>query len=85
MWVPCYDGNLFLMTLEAVELAVELSNVEDFDFVIATARQEPVSINGVPAHLVDRGIVSMNFVDSAASLSWVPNLHVLVLAASQDE
>mmetsp|Transcript_23590 Transcript_23590/g.31642 ORF Transcript_23590/g.31642 Transcript_23590/m.31642 type:complete len:133 (-) Transcript_23590:497-895(-) len=85
VWVPSHNGDLLFVPLEAVELTVALAYIEDFNFVVATAGQEPVAIDGVPAHLIDGRVVRMDFVHVATARSRVPNLNVLVLAAREDE
>ena len=85
MGMPSDYSDLILVALETVELAFELTDVKDFDLLVATASQEPVSIDGVPAHLVNRRVVSMNLVDSFPSASWIPYLDVLIFASSENE
>lgn len=85
MRMPRDYSDLIFMSLEAVKLAFKLTNVKDFDLLIATASQEPVPIDGVPSHLVNSRVVRMNLVDSFASASWIPYLDVLIFAASENE
>ena len=73
------------MTLETIEFRVALSDIVGFDLIITTARKEPVTIHRVPPHLIYGCIVSMDFIYVATSLPWIPNLHILVLAASENE
>ena len=83
--MPGDYGDLVLVALKAVELGIALTDVEDFALAIATACQEPVTINWVPSHLVDGRVVSVNLVNTFATLSWVPDFDILVFAASKDE
>ena len=85
MRMPRDYSDLIFMSLEAVELAFELTDVKHFDLLVATASQEPVTIDGVPAHLVNSRVVRMNLVDSFASAPWIPYLDVLIFAACENE
>ena len=83
--MPCSCCDLVVMTLEAIELAVCLPDIEDLEFVVFTASQEPVSIDRVPADHLDRVVVRLNLVEALPSASWVPYLDEGVLTASQNE
>lgn len=85
MGMPSDYSDLIFMAFEAVKLTFELTDVKDFDLLVATASKEPVSIDGVPAHLVYCRIVSMNLVDSFPSAPRIPYLDVLIFAASENE
>ena len=85
MWMPCDNCHLVLMTLKAVEFFVSFANIENFDLLISTTGQEPVAIDRVPSNLVNGSVMSMLFVDVAATLSWIPNLNIRVLTARQNE
>ena len=80
VWMPGHHGHLVLMSLKAVEFAVTLADVEHLDLVVTATCQEPVAIDGVPADLVDRRIVSVYLIHTSAALPRIPNLDVLVFA-----
>lgn len=79
--VPGKHRDLFVMALKTIKLFVGAANVENFDLLVPTARQKPISIDGVPAHLTDCVVVSWNRVHAAAALSRVPNLAEVIFAA----
>ena len=83
--MPRDNCDLILVPLEAIEFGAELTNVKDLDLVVATACQEPIAIDRVPAYLVDGRIVRMDLIYITASEARVPDLHILVFAAGQDE
>ena len=83
--VPGYDGNLLVMTLEAIQLRVSFAYIKHFYFLVARASQKPISIDWIPPHLIYYVVVSVNLVDSFASHSWIPQLNVLVFAARKNQ
>ena len=83
--MPSNNRDLILVPLEAIEFRAELTNVKYLDLVVTTACQEPVAIDRVPAYLVDGRIVCVDLVNVPTSETRVPNLNILVFAASQDE
>ena len=83
--MPGHYGHLVLMSLKAVELTVTLTDVEHLDLVVTAPCQEPVPIDGVPADLVDRRIVSVYLIHTSAALPRIPNLDVLVFAPGQNK
>ena len=83
--MPGHYSHLLAMHLEAIYLTVQLTYVKDLDLGVAAACQKPVAIDRVPAHLIDRGVVCVNLVDSTSTCSWVPYLYVLIFTSSQDQ
>lgn len=83
--MPRNHGDLLLVALEAIELCVHLTDIKHLDFVIAATRQEPIAIDWVPSDLVNRRVVSMDLINMLSALPWIPDLHVLVLTARQNQ
>ena len=71
MRVPANNGDLRVLTFEAVNLIVGLSYIEDFDSLVLTPCDEPVTIDWVPPHLVDCIVVSRDVLKDF-TCTWVP-------------
>ena len=82
--MPRDNCHLVFMPLKTVELAVELTYVPNFDLLIPTPCQEPVSVDRVPSDLVDCRIVSMDLIHALTSGTRIPDFDILVLAASEN-
>ena len=85
MWVPANNRDLSVLSLEAVDLIVSLSDVEDFDSLVFAACDEPVAIDGIPSHLVDCVVVRGYVLENFAACTRVPNLDVVILTAGEDQ
>lgn len=70
------------MLLKTVDFFLCLADVKKLNLLIATAGEEPVSVYRVPPGLGHLVVVGLNGVHALASRSGVPNLDIVVFAAS---
>jgi hypothetical protein len=73
------------MGLETVKLFISLSNVKNLNLLVLTCSEKPITINWVPAHLVNLIVVSGYSMNSLSAGSWIPNLDEVVFAPSQNK
>ena len=83
--MPGYHRDLVLMCLEAIELLIGLTNVEDLDFLVLACSEKPITINWVPAYLVNLIVVSRYCMYSLSAGSWIPNLDKIIFASCEDK
>ena len=85
MRMPAHYRNLTLLTLETVQFIFMLAYIEYFDLVTFASSKKPVSINWVPANLIDGIIVGRYCIGSFRPSSWVPDFYVMIFASSDDQ
>ena len=83
VWVPCDHCDLVLMLLENIEL-LHHPDVMHLDRGVTRSGEQPVAIDWVPSHLVNRVIVRLKSVNLWAE-SRVPYFNLVVLATSDNQ
>ena len=73
------------MSLEAIELCVSFPDIEHFEFVVSTPRQEPVAIDRVPPDHIHLIVVRLNLIDSLARHAWVKHLDIVVFSTCENQ
>lgn len=82
VWMPCDHCDLILMLLEYVEL-LHHPDVVHLDRRVARPSEQPVAIDWVPSHLVNRIIVRLKSLNLLAE-SRVPYFNLIILAPSDN-
>ena len=85
MRMPGCCINLLIVTLEAVELTICLSDVEYLELAVFATGKEPVTVDWVPSHNLDHVVMGLDLIDSLTSTSRIPQLDKEIFTSSQNE
>ena len=80
--MPSNHVDGVIVPLQTMNLLLCPSQIKKLDLLVSASSQEPVAIHWIPLCLGDLIVVCLNCVDAFASSTGVPNLHIVVFAAS---
>ena len=80
--MPADDWYLSILSFEAVYLTFSFAYVENFDSLILTACEEPISVDWIPSNLVDCIVMCGYRVHSFSTSSRIPYFDMVVFTPS---